>query len=128
MLDTPFYINHYYIKDIIDSCEFSSVHLALNVNTQEECCMKIIQKSYRNIHLIRNEIKILKFVNHPNIVSFIDYIETATHFLIFQELCEGKTLLDVIVENGKLEENFAKQIFWQLIKALDYLQKKGVSH
>jgi serine/threonine protein kinase len=121
-------INNYEIKEIIDSGASASVHVAYNLITQEKCCVKIIQKSTKNTYSIQNEIQILKSVKHPKIASFIDSYETKTHFLIFQELCEGRTLFDVMVENGKLNENIAKKFFRQLIEAVNYLQEQGIPH
>jgi serine/threonine protein kinase len=128
MNEVPLHINNYIIKEIIGSGEFSSVHFAYNLTTQEGCCAKVVEKSKENQYLIQNEIKILKSLNHPNIASFIDYVETKTHMMIFQELCRGKSLFEFIEENENLTETIAKRIFRQLIETLDYLQTKGISH
>jgi serine/threonine protein kinase len=109
MFETIIHIKNYFIQDIIDSGTFSSVYVVYSIITQEKCCVKAIQISTKNIHSIQNEIHILKSVHHPKIASFVKCIETKTHFLIFQELLEGKTLFNVIVENGKLDENVEKR-------------------
>jgi serine/threonine protein kinase len=121
-------IGNFIIKEEFDSGSSSSVHFACNIITNEECCVKIMEKSKTNVHLLQNEIQILKSVNHPNIVSYIDNIETETHFYIFQELCKGKTLFDVIVEEKKLKEKIAQKVFHQVIEAIDSLQRLGISH
>jgi serine/threonine-protein kinase Chk2 len=111
MEQIPHQVKNFFIKDKIGSGRSASVHLAQNMTTQEEYCVKIIEKSQRKTHLIQNEIQILKSLNHPNIASFIECIETEAYFLIFQELCKGKTLLDVILESRKLKERNAKKYF-----------------
>lgn len=80
------------------------------------------------ISFIKNEIQILQLIDHPNIISFKDSIETETHIFIFQEFCEGKTLFDVIVENEQMKEEIAKKVFHQVIETIEYLQMKGISH
>jgi serine/threonine protein kinase len=84
-----------------------------------------MEKSKITVHLLQNEIQILKPVNHSNIVQ---YIETEAYFYIFQELCKGKTLFDVIVEEKRLKEKTAQKVFHQIIEAIDYLQRLGISH
>jgi 5'-AMP-activated protein kinase catalytic alpha subunit len=128
MLEIPFSINNYFIKEEFENGGSSSIHYAIDIKTNEKMCVKIIEKSGRERDTVQNEIEILKSLKHQNIVSFIDSIETETHFFIFQELCDGKTLFDVIIESRKLEEKVAKKVFHQLIEAIYYLQQKGISH
>jgi hypothetical protein len=43
MGEIPLRIKNYFIREVIDSGESASVHLAYNIITQEECCVKIIK-------------------------------------------------------------------------------------
>jgi serine/threonine protein kinase len=128
MFNRPFEIGNYLIKDEFDKGAFSSVHEAVNTITNEECCVKIMENSKRDRHLIANEIQILRCLNHPNIVGFKDFYETENHFFLFQEFCHGKNLLHILRETKKFHERIAKKVFRQLMEAINYLQQKGISH
>ena len=53
--------------------------MAFNYQTRKECAVKIIQKrtKKKEFRYKSNEIKILKRLNHPNIIKVYDFYETA---------------------------------------------------
>ena len=44
-----------------------------------------------------NELKVLKEVDHPNIVKVMEAYRDENSFAIVTELCQGKTLLQEII-------------------------------
>jgi len=79
---------------------------------------------------IKNEIYILNQLNHENIMKLYDIINTPKYFYLILEYINGISLLDYINKspNKKIDENFCKKIFYQIIKALDYCSKKNIFH
>jgi 5'-AMP-activated protein kinase catalytic alpha subunit len=59
---------------------------------------------------------------------FKDSFKTNSHFFILQELCKEGALFDRVIINKKMKESQAKKVFRQLMEALEYLQKNGISH
>ena len=42
------------------------------------------------------EVELLRSLTHPNIVAFIDLIQSKTHVYIIMEFCDGGDLRDVL--------------------------------
>jgi serine/threonine protein kinase len=86
--------------------------------------MKIIPSPFD----VENEIRILKKLDHPNLIKFYDKIETEKYYFIFQELFQSKTLLELVNETHDLSEENARAIFVQICNALVYLHQNNISH
>jgi len=54
--------------------------------------------------------------------------DTPTAMFIVFELMEGGELFDRIKSKGKLSESCAKLIFYQVVLAVHYLHKQGITH
>jgi calcium-dependent protein kinase len=84
--------------------------------------LKIIKKSkYKTpseIKMIKNEIQIMKAVDHPNIVRLYEFYEDDESFYIITELCNGGPLFEEIMKREKFSENEAAYIMMQLLSAI----------
>ena len=62
-------------------------------------------------------------------MKLYDIINTPKYFYLILEYINGISLLDYINKspNKKIDENFCKKIFYQIIKALDYCSKKNIN-
>jgi calcium-dependent protein kinase len=62
--------------------------------------LKIIKKSrYKTnaeIKMIKNEIAIMKLVDHPNIVKLFEFFEDDENFFIITEFCSGGQPFEMI--------------------------------
>jgi len=47
---------------------------------------------------LKNEIEIMKSVDHPNIVKMIDFFEDESHYCMIMEIMEGGELFDQILQ------------------------------
>lgn len=65
--------------------------------------------------------------SHPNIVEFLDFIETQNSCYLISEYCEGPTLERLLVEKGKTNEEIAVKWFKGLASAVAYLHQHKVS-
>eukprot|EP01006_Ploeotia_vitrea_P019930 TRINITY_DN52190_c0_g1_i1.p1 TRINITY_DN52190_c0_g1~~TRINITY_DN52190_c0_g1_i1.p1 ORF type:complete len:479 (+),score=49.90 TRINITY_DN52190_c0_g1_i1:34-1470(+) len=76
-----------------------------------------------------HEIEILRRVNHPNCVTFVDAFRDKDYVFIVLELIEGGELLQYVTRRGKLPEKDALSLCWQLMQAVQYLHDVlGIVH
>lgn len=81
------------------------------------------------IQRFAQEAAITARLDHPNIVKVLEYGEDpeAGHFLVM-ELVEGKTLREVLHEEGPLPLERALDLARQIASALEYAHREGVIH
>lgn len=75
-----------------------------------------------------SEARILKSLEHPNIISFYDVLETETELCLLVELVEGGELLDHLIKHGEFCEADARCLMRQLLNAVGYLHSRNIVH
>ena len=86
--------------------KFGQVRLALRLEDNKRCAVKILKKkilkadgiavSLNNLELIKNEIKVLQSVDHKCIVGLYDVVQSEENMYLVLELAEGGELFDRI--------------------------------
>ncbi|KAL4497962.1 hypothetical protein ABPG72_014819 [Tetrahymena utriculariae] len=75
------------------------------------------------------EIDILKTLDHPNILKIYEFYEDNRYLYIITELCNGRELFDVIVEDDTcFTEQQTMKIMQQALSALQYAHSKYYAH
>ena len=119
-----------YIKTI-DHGAFGTVLHVLDLSSNQEIAVKVINKNettYSYIEKIKEEISILKILNHPNIVKFYGYIETSNQLLIKMEYIKYGSLKQWIKGREKISEEEASIIISKILSAIEYLHSKQICH
>ncbi|KAB8356360.1 hypothetical protein FH972_023944 [Carpinus fangiana] len=75
-----------------------------------------------------NEMKIMKDLRHPNIVQYIDYIETNQHLYIIMEYIPCGDLQGYIQSHQLLPEDMGREMSRQIFDALAYLHQRNITH
>lgn len=76
-----------------------------------------------------NEIDVLENCkDHENIVNMIECITDSYHHYIVLELLNGEELYKRIQNQQTFEESTAKQIFYQIIRSVQFLHDNGIVH
>lgn len=71
----------------------------------------------------------MRQLDHPNVVKFIEFIETESYFHIVQELIVGGEVFAAIVKYTYLSEDLSRHIIYQVAKAIRYLHEEvGIVH
>lgn len=116
---------------------YGEVRLLFVKDGSKQFAVKIIQKNYfsvgngnifNNPVNVQNEVEILRKLKHPNIIHLEDIHDTPDVMYIILELMKGGELFDRIKNNGRLSEPCAKRIFYQVVLAVHYLHKQGITH
>eukprot|EP01084_Bolivina_argentea_P108659 194200_1 len=110
------------IKFVTRSCD-SKVFAAKFIGKESFCLL-----NEGNLNFIRYEIAIMRELNHENIIQMYDIFEGNCLIGLIFNLCIGRKLLDIIVENGTFSENIASQCFVQICQALMYIHSKNIAH
>jgi calcium-dependent protein kinase len=122
----------YKISDnVIGSGSKSEVRMALHIVTEEMRAVKIIYKSkctQKEQKKILNEVKIMKRLDHPNIIKIFEYFVEEKFIMIVMELIRGGDLFDKIMSEVKLSEVLAAEIFKQILSAVNYLHINNYVH
>ncbi|KAM3140914.1 hypothetical protein pb186bvf_006925 [Paramecium bursaria] len=121
-------------REILGKGAFGVVVQALNLTTEEEVAVKIINKNIKDLEFdqLRKEASILSQLRHKNIVKFLDVKETDTKILIVMELVQGGSLASLM--NRKLKsktwftETQCKSLMEQLLDALAYIHQQNIVH
>ena len=77
---------------------------------------------------VKREIRILKLLNHPNIVRLFDVAETDKEIILTMEYAGGGELFDYIVAHSRLKEREARRIFRQILSAIAYCHENCIIH
>lgn len=90
--------------------------------------LKPLENPAEKLELIA-EIRRIAQIQHPNIITLYDYLETPTEFYLVFEATEGKTLHEYIQNvSGPITETKAKSFFLQILDAFALAHLKGVMH
>jgi len=121
----------YQLGDSIGQGAFGKVFQALNLETGDFCAVKQIEKSIIAPHQlsgIMRECELLQTLKHPNIVSFLDSLETESHLFYVMEYIEGGSLHKVRKKYGSFPEGLLARYVADVLKGLQYLHSQGVIH
>ena len=112
---------------------FGSVYLAVNLDSGEELAVKEIRfqdltSAPHLIKTIRDEMKVMEMLRHPNIVEYYGIEVHRDKVYIFEEYCPGGSLANLL-EHGRIEDEIVIQIYaTQMLNGLIYLHSENVVH
>ncbi|OMJ75823.1 hypothetical protein SteCoe_24961 [Stentor coeruleus] len=127
-------LDNYNVWSDIGKGSYAVVKLATHKQTMMKCAIKIYsKKSLENPTLKKNvmrEIKILKKIDHNNIVKFYEEISGVNNLYIVMEYVKGISLNNHLVAKStkKLTETETCDIFKQVAEALAYCHEKNITH
>jgi serine/threonine protein kinase len=99
------------------------------------CCVKIMKKEhvgeeYRKkiVHMFGMCLRMCKQLGHPNIVEYLDFLETPLHYMCVMERLGGEELFDSFLRQFPITENHIKDIMRQILAALRIIHEVGFVH
>ncbi|XP_072503897.1 serine/threonine-protein kinase MARK1 isoform X3 [Notamacropus eugenii] len=129
--EEPPHIGNYRLLKTIGKGNFAKVKLARHVLTGREVAVKIIDKTQLNptsLQKLFREVRIMKILNHPNIVKLFEVIETEKTLYLVMEYASGGEVFDYLVAHGRMKEKEARAKFRQIVSAVQYCHQKCIVH
>uniref|UniRef100_A0A8C7FMN7 non-specific serine/threonine protein kinase n=1 Tax=Oncorhynchus kisutch TaxID=8019 RepID=A0A8C7FMN7_ONCKI len=111
------HIGNYRLLKTIGKGNFAKVKLARHILTGKEVAIKIIDKNQLNptsLQKLFREVRIMKGLNHPNIVQLFEVIETENTLYLIMEYASGGEVFDYLVSHGRMKEKEARAKFRQV--------------
>lgn len=131
--DEKAFLGDYEVLESLGEGSYAKVKLIKDKKTEELYALKIYKRCYLTDELRRQnlnqEISLLASLEHPGVVSFIKAVEAKNHIYIIMEFVSKVSLHDFIeAQGGRLSEAVTKRVFYQLVKAVEYLHGKSIVH
>ncbi|XP_037740368.1 MAP/microtubule affinity-regulating kinase 4 isoform X1 [Chelonia mydas] len=125
------HIGNYRLLKTIGKGNFAKVKLARHILTGREVAIKIIDKTQLNptsLQKLFREVRIMKGLNHPNIVKLFEVIETEKTLYLVMEYASAGEVFDYLVSHGRMKEKEARAKFRQIVSAVHYCHQKNIVH
>ncbi|XP_072365627.1 serine/threonine-protein kinase MARK1 isoform X3 [Scyliorhinus torazame] len=125
------HVGNYRLLKTIGKGNFAKVKLARHVLTGREVAVKIIDKTQLNptsLQKLFREVRIMKILNHPNIVKLFEVIETEKTLYLIMEYASGGEVFDYLVAHGRMKEKEARAKFRQIVSSVQYCHQKYIVH
>uniref|UniRef100_A0A8C9U7Q5 Microtubule affinity regulating kinase 2 n=1 Tax=Scleropages formosus TaxID=113540 RepID=A0A8C9U7Q5_SCLFO len=116
------HIGHYRLLKTIGKGNFAKVKLARHVLTGKEYHLFVC------LPQLFREVRIMKLLNHPNIVKLFEVIETEKTLYLVMEYASGGEVFDYLVAHGRMKEKEARAKFRQIVSAVQYCHQKCIVH
>ena len=119
----------YKILNKLGDGSYGTVYSAINILTGSKIAMKKIEKIKENEIddlQIKNEIDILKKLDHPNIVKIYEFYDTKKNYFIITEYCKHGELYSYI--KYSYTETQLAVLFYQVFSGLCYLHDNHILH
>jgi len=107
---------------------FGTVKSAKDKRTGALRAVKSVSKDSSEAEHLREEMDIMRLLDHPNIVRFYECFEDKRYVYMILELCEGGELLERIMEAGTFSEALAAKSVRQMFLAINYLHQNYIMH
>ncbi|XP_012992843.1 MAP/microtubule affinity-regulating kinase 3a isoform X11 [Esox lucius] len=125
------HVGNYRLLKTIGKGNFAKVKLARHILTGREVAIKIIDKTQLNPNSLQKlfrEVRIMKLLNHPNIVKLFEVIQTERTLYLVMEYASGGEVFDYLVAHGRMKEKEARAKFRQIVSAVQYCHQKNIVH
>ena len=103
----------YEMGKLLGKGNYSEVKKAVIKATGQSVAIKCVQKAGLNQEdeqALKEEVRILRAMNHPNVIKLEDFYEDEMSYFIVMEMAQGGELFDKIVEKECYSESDAQKV------------------
>jgi serine/threonine-protein kinase len=126
------FTNRYEIQREIAQGGMAEVYLARDRLLERNVALKALFPEYAReptfVERFRREAQAAANLNHPNVVSIYDWGQESGTYFIVMEAVEGRSLRDLIRNEGPLDPGQAADIAAEIAAGLAFAHRNGVVH
>ena len=119
----------YKVLTVLGNGSYGKVYKAMNIKTENLVAIKSIKKKKDNKiddNIIKNEINVLKKLNHPNIVKIYEFYDIKDNYYLITEFCKYGELYKYY--KFHFSEKQLCVLFYQVFSGLIYLHENNIIH
>ena len=124
--------SRYEIIEKIGSGGMATVYKAKDLVLKRYVAVKVLREEFTTdnefIKRFNTEAESAASLTHPNIVSVYDVGKEGNLYFIVMELIKGKTLKEIIVEDGRMGWKWSVKIARQIASALEKAHRNNIIH
>ncbi|CAL8090733.1 unnamed protein product [Calicophoron daubneyi] len=124
-------IGPYELGPTLGRGNFAVVKLAKHIPTKMKVAIKIMNKELvgtNNLSKVSRELEAMKRCQHPHIVRLYHVMETESKIFMVTEFASKGEVFDRISISRAFNEKEARELFWQIVCAIDFCHNSGVVH
>eukprot|EP00357_Protocruzia_adherens_P012671 CAMPEP_0114998236 /NCGR_PEP_ID=MMETSP0216-20121206/15378_1 /TAXON_ID=223996 /ORGANISM="Protocruzia adherens, Strain Boccale" /LENGTH=473 /DNA_ID=CAMNT_0002362777 /DNA_START=37 /DNA_END=1458 /DNA_ORIENTATION=+ len=121
----------YEFKEVLGVGRFGMVKRAIRrSNPSQVYAIKMLCKCdiKDSLQFVKNEVDILRNLDHPNIVKFFEVYEDSRYLYIVMEYIKGEELLERIIKDHSMEESHVASILYTVVSAIKYCHSNNILH
>jgi len=119
-------------EELLGDGAFAKVYSAFAAKRKQIVAVKIVNKdelSVKHKANVKNEVRILRSLNHPNVIKFLDVYDETKLFYIFTTKMTTDMLEAILASpRSKLDERMTRFLTMQILTAVEYLHSKDIAH
>jgi Ca2+-binding EF-hand superfamily protein len=124
--------DYYELKENLGKGKFGLVRSAVHKKSGKKVAIKLMKKlmmTPQDLELVKQEIEIMKMLQHPNLIRLLDVFENTDYIYIVMEIMEGGDLFSYLEKKHfRLPEITAARLVHSLAAGLYYLHNFGIVH
>lgn len=117
-------IGHYELIKVVGEGQYSTVHLAIDLNTDEKVAVKETE-SYDGIEVL-SELDVLTKVSHPNIIPIYEIFFDIDFMYYSMPLAD--CTLEKFIKESDLTFDHRLRLVYEILSAFDFLHSHGIYH
>ena len=105
--------------------------VATSIATGQKVAVRVVNKQPdkpKQDENLRKEVEILQQLQHPNIVSCLDFFEDRKSFHVVMEFLQGGEALDKLVQKQHYSELEARELVLVLLNAIKHCHDRSIVH